>query len=68
MATALSAMKTNAQKTSIPREDLCGRWGNWITLKKYAFYLGATAEFAGENSISPAAHEGRPIGDEASLL
>jgi hypothetical protein len=45
MATALSAMKTKAQKINIPREDLCGRWGNWITPKKYAFYPGATAEF-----------------------
>jgi hypothetical protein len=68
MATALSAMKTKAQKINIPREDLCGRWGNWITPKKYAFYLGATAEFAGEIRFLPGAHEGRPGTRSAQLL
>jgi hypothetical protein len=58
MATALSAMKTNAQKISIPRDDRCGRWGNWITPKKYAFYLGATAEFiAAQPRIDTNEHE-----------
>jgi len=46
-------MKTNAQKVSIPRADRCGCFGNWITGKKYAVYVAATAEFAGASSISP---------------
>src|SRR5260370_530421 len=51
IATPLSATKTNAQKISIPRDDRCGCFGNWITNKKYAIYLSATAEFVRASSI-----------------
>jgi len=51
MATALSATKTNAQKISIPREDLCGRLGNWITLKNTPFIS------VRQRNLSPLNHE-----------
>jgi hypothetical protein len=33
IATPLSAANTSAQKMSIPRDDRCGCFGNWITEK-----------------------------------
>jgi hypothetical protein len=57
MAIAAKAMKTIAQKISMPRDERCGRLGSSIIGKNTPVSDGATGEFAA-SAISPS----RPTG------